>query len=219
MNSLLLVAGGSGSRFGGPVPKQYLELEGKAVMIRTLERFHLFDPELEVVVVISRAHQDHWERIRRLAPRAGLIKVAHGGSDRHQSVRNGLDLIKGSGVVGIHDAVRPLVSIASIQRCYASASAAGSGIPVIEMDESLRLQRADGSSENLQRARVKRVQTPQCFRVEEIKKAYARTPVPGSTDDASVYEACFGHLHLVEGNVENLKITTERDLKLAGLLL
>ena len=121
--------------------------------------------------------------------------------------------------MGIHDAVRPLVSRETLTRCYEAADREGSGIPVIEMDESVRMLDGHGGSGHLDRSRLRRVQTPQVFRSDLIKKAYLQSYRPEFTDDASVYERLFGQVFMVEGNPENIKITTPLDLKLASLLI
>jgi 2-C-methyl-D-erythritol 4-phosphate cytidylyltransferase len=219
MNSLLLVAGGSGSRVGGPVPKQYQEIHGRSILVHTLERFYDFDPHIKVVVVLARGHEAYWEAVSATLPRKERIMLAEGGSSRYHSVMKGLELIGPGEMVGIHDAVRPLVSQLTIQRSYEAARESGSGIPVVEMEESVRMTKLDGGSENLERARLRKVQTPQVFRSSEIKQAYAESSNTSFTDDASVYEACFGMVRLVEGNRENIKITSPADMKLATLIL
>lgn len=219
MNSLLLVAGGSGSRVGGPVPKQYQEIHGRAILVHTLERFYDFDPDIKVVVVLARGHKAYWEAVTAALPWRERIMLAEGGSSRYHSVMKGLEQIQPGEMVGIHDAVRPLVSRLTIQRTYQAARESGSGIPVVEMEESVRMTGRDGGSENLERTRLRKVQTPQVFRSSEIKQAYAASSSTSFTDDASVYEACFGKVRLVEGNRENIKITTPADMKLAALIL
>ena len=215
----LIVAAGSGSRMGGDMPKQYLPLKGKPVIVHTLEKFRQFDPRMKIVVVVARAHQELWEQIARSYVIAGDISLATGGASRFDSVKNGLDLINEECLVGIHDAVRPLVGKDTLERCYDAAEIEGSGIPVLGMDDSIRMLDGQGSSLPMDRSRLKRVQTPQVFRSGQIKEAYQQAFNPGFTDDASVYETCFGQLTLVEGNPENIKITTPMDLKLAELLM
>ena len=219
MNALLLVAGGSGQRMGASLPKQYLELGGKAIIQHCVERFLEFDPHIRVVLVLSPSHQSYWDKVAIQLDPLLPIELCGGGRVRSDSVRRGLEEIPDGMLVGIHDAVRPLVSLETIGRCYASAAEKGSGIPVIDMDESVRQLDAVMNSKNLERASLRRVQTPQTFRSEEIKKAYREASGGSFTDDASVYEALYGELNLVEGNRENIKITTATDLKLASLLI
>lgn len=219
MNAVVVVAGGSGHRMGGPIPKQYLELKGKPLILHTLEKFYAFDPQIKVVLVMAKSHIKFWEKISiSYEPCFGIV-VAEGGETRYDSVKSGLQHIEGGMMVGVHDAVRPLVSLETIGRCYEAASGTGSGIPVVEMDDSVRMVRENGRSENLERGKLKRIQTPQVFRSDQIKEAYKQTCDPFFTDDASVYESLFGQVTLVEGNIENIKITTPADLKLASLIL
>ncbi len=218
MNALVLVAGGSGRRMGSLIPKQYLELQGKAVIIHTLERFYRYDPQIKIVVVLAENHQKFWEKASSSSEAAMASEVVLGGENRYDSVKHGLALIPDGCIVGIHDAVRPLVSQETIGRCYRAALESGSGIPVVEMDESLRMITPKGSV-NLERTNLRRVQTPQVFRSELIREAYKQSFPPSVTDDASVYEFVHGALTLVEGNPENIKITKASDLDLASLII
>ena len=218
MNALVLVAGGSGSRMGGPVPKQYLPLQGKPVIIHTLEKFYQYDPQIKIVVVVAKKHRKLWDQISASYEIARGCEVVTGGENRYDSVRNGLQLIPDGCIVGIHDAVRPLVSQETIGQCYSAALQSGSGIPVLEMDDSVRMINARGS-ENLDRTRLRRVQTPQVFRSEQIRKAYEHGFPSWVTDDASVYESLHGELTLVPGNQENIKITNASDLRFASMMI
>ncbi len=222
----VIVAGGTGRRMGEGVPKQYREVAGKAVILHTLDRFLAFDPEISIVVVLAPGHMEHWERIvaqaedRVTAQAAKRISLAPGGETRYGSVKSGLlKMDREVEVIGIHDAVRPLVSHATLERCYGSAAESGSGVPVIEMDETVRILKPEGHSEHMDRSMLRRVQTPQVFRAEMIRKAYQVPFHPSFTDDASVYEALYGEVRLVKGNAENIKITTPADLILAEQLL
>jgi len=218
MNAVVVVAGGSGRRMGGPVPKQYLELQGKAVLIHTLERFYNFDPQIKIVLVLAEGHQGFWDKIASSSEAASATVLVGGGETRHDSVKNGLKMIPDSCIVGIHDAVRPLVSQQTIERCYTAAKKSGSGIPVLEMEESVRMIN-EGGSERIERGNLRRVQTPQVFKSELIREAYERCYNTSLTDDASVYEAVHGQVSLVPGNPENIKITKAIDLELASLIL
>lgn len=215
---VVIVAGGTGRRMGAGVPKQYREVAGKTLILHTLERFLSFDPGMSVVVVLAPGHRAYWEQIAGSVTEG--IALATGGENRYDSVKNGLQQMDpGVEVIGIHDAVRPLVSEGTLDRCYAAAAKNGSGIPVIEMDETVRILKPEGHSEHLDRSQLRRVQTPQVFRGGLIREAY-RSPFRSSfTDDASVYESLYGEVQLVEGNPENIKITTPADLILAALLL
>lgn len=217
--AIIIVAAGTGSRMGGKVPKQYLQLHGRPIIIHTLEKFRRFDPEIKLIVVLAPAHRDLWAGMEASYEIARDCMLAMGGSSRYESVKNGLAPIDQDMLVGIHDAVRPLVSQDTIMRCYDAAYREGSGIPVLEMDESVRIQDGKGTYRQVDRSRIKRVQTPQVFRAESIKKAYQQNIRKDFTDDASVYETLYGPVYLVEGNRENIKITTPLDLQLASLLI
>lgn len=217
--AVIIVAAGSGSRMGGELPKQYLTLQGKSLIIHVMERFYDYDPEMKLVVVLSTAHKELWERIVASHALTRGITTVEGGASRYESVKNGLKVIDRETLVGIHDAARPLVSQDTLIRCYDSALRKGSGIPVVDMDDSVRMIDARGDSVHMDRSSLKRVQTPQVFRSDQIKRAYEQSRTTDHTDDASVYETLYGPVSLVEGNRENIKITTSKDLLLAGLLI
>jgi 2-C-methyl-D-erythritol 4-phosphate cytidylyltransferase len=218
MNAVIVVAGGSGKRMGGPIPKQYMELSGKPMVVHTLERFIAFDGEMLLVLVMARDHRAYWDTLARPYIPDREVTVVTGGETRFDSVKNGLQQIGHGCIVGIHDAVRPLVSRDTIERCYLSAESTGSGIPVLDVDESIR-QVQPGGSVPVDRKSLKRVQTPQVFKSELIKEAYRQINDPTYTDDATVYESVFGNVSLVEGNPENIKITRPSDLDLASLII
>jgi len=169
-------------------------------------------------VVLAKNHLKFWGEIASASKAAMGSEVVTGGKNRYDSVKRGLQLIPDGCIVGIHDAVRPLVSLETIGRCYRAALESGSGIPVFEMNESVRMITAMGS-ENLERANLRRVQTPQVFRSELIREAYERNHAPSVTDDASLFESIHGELTLVLGNSENIKITNPIDLELASLII
>ena len=216
---VVVVAGGSGSRMGGDLPKQFKRLAGKPVLVHTLERFLDFDPEISLVVVLSPSHQPYWEEVLESTSLLREIQVAPGGRTRFDSVKNGISRMKEVDIIGIHDAVRPLVSLQTLEKCYHSASLTGSAIPVTAIEDTIRIVDGEGHSKHLDRDMLRRVQTPQVFRAKEIRHAYDQPYDPSFTDDASVYERCFGEVTLVDGNPENIKITTPIDLQLASLLI
>jgi 2-C-methyl-D-erythritol 4-phosphate cytidylyltransferase len=217
--ALVIVAGGSGIRMGKELPKQYLELEGKPIIVHALEKFLHFDPGMKVVVVMAPSHRMHWDVIIDKHESLSGITVAEGGASRFDSVKNGLKHVEDGVVVGIHDAVRPLVSQGTLERSYSAAVTWGSGIPVIALDDSVRMLHGADGSKMVDRTKLRRVQTPQVFQSAQIKKAYNQQTNPAFTDDASVYESQFGEVKLVEGNNENIKITSPVDLKLALALI
>ncbi len=217
-NSVIIVAGGSGRRMGAPQPKQFLEIGGKAMILYTLEKFIAFDPSIEIILVINDAWTDHWEKLRKKAGFDHPVKTASGGETRFHSVKSGISLLEGDSVTGVHDAVRPLVSVSTIQSVYAAAEISGAAIPCIPLKESVR-EVDEESSRPLDRSRIHIVQTPQVFRSSVLAKAYEVSYDPAFTDDASVVERAGYPVKLVRGDEYNMKITTPEDMEIAQLLL
>ena len=217
--AVIIVAAGSGRRMGGGLPKQFLSIQEKPLIIHTLEKFLRFDPGIKVVVVLASAHRKLWDQLAGSYKITEGVTLINGGETRFDSVKNGLELIEEGIITGIHDAVRPLVSLDTLARSYDAAAREGSGIPVTEVEESVRILGQDGASSRMDRTMLRRVQTPQVFRSERIKQAYLQASNRSFTDDASVYESVYGPVTLVEGNRENIKITTPTDMKLASLLI
>lgn len=214
----LILAGGKGLRMGADLPKQFLLLAGKPVLMHTLEAFHKADLKTEIILVLPLEHQAYWSELCTKFDFTLKHRIATGGAVRFDSVCNGLKLIKEEGLIAVHDGVRPLVSAALIKKCFEAALEKGSVIPVFELTESIR--RIEGSrsfaeDRNLYRA----VQTPQTFRSELLKKAYEQPFREVFTDDASVVEAAGYEIALVDGARENIKITNPQDLLLAEQLI
>ena len=213
----ILVAGGKGLRMGSDIPKQFLPLRGRPVLMHTIDVFRRTYPDIHIILVLPREQQDYW---RQLCGQHGYdveFCVADGGETRFHSVHNGLSLIPGDarGVVGVHDGVRPFVSPETIRRCFESAEEYGAVVPVVPVVETVRQVLADGSSMTVDRNAYRLVQTPQTFDIQLLKKAYGQPFDPFFTDDASVVEATGHPIKLVEGNNENIKLTNPADLKLA----
>jgi len=229
MDYVIIVAGGKGLRMGGDVPKQFLPVGGRPVLMRTIERFRQYSAALQVILVLPEAQQPLWHRLCEAhafpLPQPGtdaLYRLASGGPTRFHSVQNGLALIpdEAQGVVGVHDGVRPFPSVEVISRCYATARQAGAAVPVVPVVETLRhiAGGADGASATVPRSEYRLVQTPQAFDIQLLKAANRQPYRDDFTDDASVVEA-YGHpITLVEGNRENIKITTPYDLRVAEAL-
>ena len=218
----IIVAGGRGTRMGTDVPKQFLPLGGRPVLMRTLERFHAFDAQMELIVVLPAEQQDFWCALCRQYCFALPHKLATGGATRFESSRNGLALVPDAtgALVAIHDGARPFVSVETIGRCFAKAAETGAAIPVIPVTDTLRQTTEAGRSHTVDRSLYQRVQTPQVFDVPQLKAAYALPYRPEYTDDASVYEYSGAHeVSLVEGNVENIKLTTPFDLLIGEALI
>lgn len=213
----ILVAGGKGLRMGSDIPKQFLPLRGRPVLMHTIDVFRRTYPDIHIILVLPREQQDYW---RQLCGQHGYdveLCVADGGETRFHSVHNGLSLIPDDarGVVGVHDGVRPFVSPEAIRRCFEAAEEFGAVVPVVPVVETVRQVLADGSSMTVDRNAYRLVQTPQTFDIQLLKKAYGQPFDPFFTDDASVVEAMGHPIKLVEGNNENIKLTNPADLKLA----
>lgn len=214
----LIVAGGKGMRMQSEIPKQFIEVVGKPVLMHTLDAFVKYDVEIELIVVLPENEINLWNELCVKHDFVTPHQVVLGGETRFHSVKNGLDCLIEEGLVAIHDGVRPLVSQDTIARCFDSAAKFGSAIPTIELVESLRCIE-DTESKSVDRSAYRLVQTPQVFDIALLKKAYNHSFSSLFTDDASVVEACGGSVHLENGNRENIKITTPFDLQLAALLL
>lgn len=220
--AIVIVAGGKGVRMGGSVPKQFMEVAGLPILMHTISAFHDYDENMQIVVVLpSGAHEDWHNMCSEYGFDVPHIVVA-GGETRFHSVRNGLSAVSAEcTVVGVHDGVRPFVSPEVIDRCYATAEERGCVVPVIDVVETVRKidESATGGSVTVDRNKYKLVQTPQVFRRDILDEAYRRPYETAFTDDASVVEACGYGVCLVEGNRENIKITTPYDLIVAEAIV
>lgn len=214
----LIVAGGAGRRLGSTIPKQFLELAGKPVLMHTIERFAGYDSAIGIIVVLPAGYIAHWSELCSQHLFEVPHKVVPGGSLRFFSVLNGLELIPDEGLVAIHDGVRPLVSSETIRRCFEEAGIRGNAIPAISPADSLRML-TDDSSQPVGRTLIRLIQTPQVFRAGLIKKAYLQGYHADFTDDATVLERSGEKIHIVDGNRENFKITNPEDLAIAESLL
>ena len=217
---IIIVAGGKGLRMGGEVPKQFLPIGGKPVLMRTMEAFRAYDAEMQIVLVLPVAQQAYWKELCEQYAFTLPYRLADGGETRFHSVKSGLDTIPDGeeALVGVHDGVRPFVSQEVITRCYAEAGTKKAVIPVIGVVETVR--RLEGTdSVTVPRDQYKLVQTPQVFDVALLQRAYQQKYTEMFTDDASVVEALGEKVFLVEGNRENIKLTTPFDLKLAEMLI
>ncbi len=214
----LILAGGSGLRMGYPLPKQFIELAGRPLLIHTLEKFSSFDTQIEIVLVLPSEHADLWQQLCIKHNFKIPHRIAPGGKERFHSVQNGLKLIETDGIVFIHDAVRPLVSHQTLTRCFETARLTGNALPVISVSESVRFVENE-SSQPIDRSKIMLVQTPQTFRVSLIQDAYRQPFDTKFTDDASVLENTGHKIHLTEGNRENIKITWPSDLIWAESIL
>ena len=220
MDYIIIVAGGKGLRMGSDIPKQFLPIGGKPVLMRTLERFRQYSPSLQIIHVLPKAQQDYWQKLCKEYAFDIDYQLADGGETRFHSVQNGLANIpdNAQGVVGVHDGVRPFPSIDVIRNCYETAREKKAVIPVIPVVETVRHLKGD-TSVTVPRNDYRLVQTPQTFDIQLLKAANRQPYNEGFTDDASVVEAFGFDITLVEGNRENIKITTPYDLKIAEVLI
>ena len=218
MDYIIIVAGGKGLRMGGEIPKQFLPIGGKPVLMRTLERFREYSKDLKIILVLPEAQQEYGHQLCQEYHFDVEYTLANGGETRFHSVQNGLTKVPddAKGVVGVHDGVRPFVSVEVISNCFETARTKKAVIPVTPVVETLR---HIPSQQNVLRSDYCLVQTPQCFDIQLLKSANHQPYSEAFTDDASVVEA-FGHeVSMVEGNRENIKITTPFDLKIAETLI
>ena len=216
---VIIVAGGKGQRMKADFPKQFLVISGKPVLMHTIEKFYTFSKEIGVVVVLPGPYIKFWQSLCKKYNFKPPHKVVKGGKTRFDSVKNGLKLIGNDCVVAVHDGVRPLVSNNTLERAFSGAEKNGNAIPVIPVNDSLRKINQDNKSKPVKREKYFLVQTPQCFKSEILLKAYNQKYRKHFTDDASVVEAIGEEIHLVKGNVENIKLTRPFDLKVAEALL
>lgn len=219
MKYAIVVAGGKGLRMGGDVPKQFQLLHGRPILMRTLERLHASDADLNLILVLPLEQQAYWKQLCETYHFELGYQLANGGETRFHSVKNGLSLVPddAEGVVAVHDGVRPFVSTQVVRECLEQASICGAVIPVIGVVETIRHLTASGS-ETKARDEYRLVQTPQVFDIQLLKKAYLQPYTTFFTDDASVVESLGVQVTLVEGNRENIKITTPYDAKIGEVL-
>jgi 2-C-methyl-D-erythritol 4-phosphate cytidylyltransferase len=219
----LIVAGGMGTRFGSPTPKQFLELRGKPVLMHTLETFYRYSENINIVLVLPSEAIPVWQSLVSEYGFNHDIRIVNGGTSRFQSVKNGLKVIHGQALIAIHDGVRPLVTPEMIGESFRLAAIHGSAIASVPLKESLRVvedqDKAHARSSALDRSRYRIIQTPQTFQGDLIKRAYETDEDQTLTDDASVAERAGFPIHLFQGSYENIKITTPEDLMIADALM
>lgn len=216
----MIVAGGKGLRMGASIPKQFLPVNGLPILMLTIKRFREYDGSLRIILVLPKEQHEYWNELCKNYHFTDAYAVVEGGETRFHSVRNGLAAIPDDtqGVVGIHDGVRPFPSVEVIRACYETARTAKAVIPVVPVVETVRHIVAGGKTETVDRADYRLVQTPQTFDIQLLKQAYAQPYRDCFTDDASVAESAGHEVTLIEGNRENIKITTPFDLRIARIL-
>lgn len=220
MDYAVIVAGGKGLRMGASIPKQFLPVNGLPILMLTIKRFREYDGSLRIILVLPKEQHEYWNELCKNYHFTDAYAVVEGGETRFHSVRNGLAAIPDDtqGVVGIHDGVRPFPSVEVIRACYETARTAKAVIPVVPVVETVRHIVAGGKTETVDRADYRLVQTPQTFDIQLLKQAYAQPYRDCFTDDASVVESAGHEVTLIEGNRDNIKITTPFDLRIARIL-
>jgi 2-C-methyl-D-erythritol 4-phosphate cytidylyltransferase len=215
---VIIVAGGTGTRMKDNIPKQFLEINGKPILIYSFEAFYKYDKSIRFILSLHPDYFPLWGKIIKKYPAYLNHEIVKGGRTRFHSVQNAVKIIKEKALVAIHDAVRPLVSVDTIERCFKTAGINGSAIPFLEISESLREITSTGSRP-VDRSKIRTIQTPQVFRSDILIKAYSQKYNRKYTDDSTVVENAGYKIALVEGNRYNIKITTKEDLFLAETIL
>jgi 2-C-methyl-D-erythritol 4-phosphate cytidylyltransferase len=216
--STIIVAGGSGKRMGAAVPKQFLLLKGKPLLMWTIEVFHRFDAAMQLIVVLPQDHHATWQDLCAEHQFTIPHTLVCGGAERFHSTLEGLKALAHEGLVAVHDGVRPLVSTELIVCCFAAADEHGAAIPVMPISSSVREVMQQGSKAT-DRSRLRAVQTPQCFRVELLYRAFELPYDPAFTDEATLVERLGVEVQLVEGEEHNIKVTTPFDMKVAEVVM
>ena len=227
-NFAIIVAGGSGSRMRADIPKQFLLLNGKPILQHTIEQFLSVElaadaapqtvgtasEKITIIVVLPERERAIWNQLCNENNFHPNIQIVSGGNTRFQSVRNGLNAIQSrSGIVAVHDGVRPFVSPDIIQNSFATAARTGSAVTCVPVKDSVRVVGADGSSQAVDRSQYRLVQTPQTFQLDVFRQAFQTREQPFFTDCASVMEYAGFPITLIDGAYENIKITTPEDLR------
>ena len=200
------------------VPKQFIPLHGKPILMHTIEKFHSSVPEINIAVVLANYLNEQWKELCVKHDFTIAHQLINGGETRFHSVQNGLNNVPDNCIVGIHDAARPLVSKQTILNTFKTATEKGNASPAISLNESIRVI-TDDKNKAVDRNRYMIIQTPQCFQSAIIKKAFEQEYHVTFTDDAIVLEKTGEKINLVEGNRENIKITTSQDLFIAEALM
>lgn len=217
LGTVIITAGGIGKRMGGTIPKQFLPLQGKPILLHTLENFHRYDASLELIITLPREWLSYWEELLQIHQCSISHHIVIGGEERFHSIQLALEHCHGA-FIAVHDGVRPLVSHETIKRCFTALEHSKSVIPVLTLKDSLRFVDST-DSKIVDRTAYKLVHTPQCFDATLLKEAYRTSYQSGMTDDASVVEQLGIQPYLVESNEENIKITTNGDLFVADAFL
>ncbi|MEN9699227.1 MAG: hypothetical protein RLZZ301_425 [Bacteroidota bacterium] len=215
--SIIITAGGIGKRMQSELPKQFIVLQNKPVLLHTLERFYDFDPAAQFIITLPSEWHSYWQEQVQKYHCTIVHQLVDGGAERFDSIKNALEVCTGNHIA-VHDGVRPLVSLETIARCFEALTHTKAVVPVLPVKDTLRKGSAQVSHTE-DRSSYFLVHTPQCFDALCLKKAYQQAFLPTFTDDASVVEATGIVVQLVQSNEENIKLTTPTDLKVLGAFL
>ncbi|WP_207423693.1 2-C-methyl-D-erythritol 4-phosphate cytidylyltransferase [Desertivirga brevis] len=218
MNYAIIVAGGSGSRMNSEIPKQFIPVNGLPILMHSIKAFYSSSKKAKIILVLNNLYHLYWRNLCEEYNFTIPHEIKSGGAQRFDSVKNALDTIPDSGLVAVHDAVRPIITEELITRCFNTAEELGTAIPVVPSRDSLRIKKGL-ITEAIDRDTILIVQTPQVFKSEILKAAYQKPYQPEFTDDASVVEKLGVQVHTVEGDFKNLKITYPEDLEFASIIL
>lgn len=221
MKHIIIVAGGKGLRMGGDISKQFLHIKGKPILMRTIEAFYNYDKNITIVVVLPKDLIAFWKELCTKCDFQVPHTITEGGKTRFHSSQNGLKALpkNATGWVGFHDGVRPFVSSDTIDKCFKAAQKYGAAIAVTPVIDTLRYVGNDFPQRNVLRDDYRCVQTPQVFEISIAQKAFEQPYSETFTDDASVIEHIGHSITMIEGNRENIKITTPFDLAIAKSIL
>jgi 2-C-methyl-D-erythritol 4-phosphate cytidylyltransferase len=214
----IIVAGGTGNRMQNSIPKQFLPLAGKPVLMHSIQAFFVSKYQPDIIVVLNRTLNAEWKELCSRHNFTIPHQITDGGTTRYESVKNGLKLVRENSLIAIHDAARPLLSSSLIETCYEQALEHGNAIPAVQSSDSIR-QLRNGISVTLDREEIYRIQTPQTFRSELLLNAFKQPFDAAFTDDASVIEKGGNKIHLVSGDSSNIKITYPEDVLIAETLI
>jgi 2-C-methyl-D-erythritol 4-phosphate cytidylyltransferase len=211
--SIIITAGGIGKRMGTTLPKQFLEIGGKPILIRTLEVFHAFDASAQLIITLPNEWKEYWKELLDRHNCSIPHEIVDGGKERYDSIKNALKSCSGT-YVAVHDGVRPFVSQTTLANCFEGVKTKHQVVPVLSINDSIR-QVVGNQSQAVDRNQFFRVQTPQCFLKTSLEIAYQQAFHKQITDDASLVEQAGFPIYMVDGNEENIKITSQIDLILA----
>ena len=216
--SVIITAGGIGKRMNSSLPKQFIRIFDKPILMYTIEKFYHFDPKSQILITLPEDWKTYWEELVIEQDFKIPHRVVTGGDERYHSIKNALQYCYGD-YVAVHDGVRPLVTDETLQKCIVKLRKQDAVIPVIPVVESIRKKDTEKGTVAVNRSKFLIVQTPQCFKRDVLEKSYERAYHKKITDDAGLVEEAGYKISTVEGNPENIKITTQADLKYAELFL